>query len=66
MKIIGTDSKMFKINDSCKKVIKPGGNCQFTATFKPTSARSETATLQIISKDKNTATIEILLSGMGL
>ena len=66
MKIIGTNSKMFKMKDNCKKVIEPGGNCQFTATFKPTSAGSESATLQIISKGADTATTEILLSGTGL
>jgi photosystem II stability/assembly factor-like uncharacterized protein len=66
MKIIGTDSKVFKVHGSCKKVIEPRGYCQFTATFKPTSVGSEAATLQIISDDTDAATTGILLSGIGL
>jgi hypothetical protein len=66
MKIIGTDAKMFKIKGSCKKTISSGGSCQFTVTFKPTSAGSKTATLQIISNDPDMAAIGIPLSGTGM
>jgi hypothetical protein len=66
MKIEGTDAKMFKIKGSCKKAITTGGNCQFTATFKPTSTGLKTATVKITSNDPDTATIEVPLSGTGI
>ena len=66
IKIIGTDAKMFKIKGSCKKAISSGGSCQFTVTFKPTSAGSKYSTLQIISNDPDTGIIGIPLSGTGI
>jgi len=65
MKIVGTDTKMFKIKGGGKKTILPGGTYSFTVTFKPTSAGTKSAVLQILSNDPDSQTIDIALSGTG-
>jgi hypothetical protein len=63
IQIIGTDKKTFKMSGSKGHVIPPGGNYQFTMTFKPTSTGLKNATLQITSNDPDTSLIEIPISG---
>ena len=64
-KIVGKDSKMFKIS-GLKKKIRRGDSCKFRVTFKPTSIGSKTAKIQIISNDPENQLIEIYLMGNGI
>ncbi len=63
MRITGADQKMFRVSKNKGKVIPPGGDAQFTTTFKPTAAGLKNAALEIASNDPDTSSIEIPLSG---
>jgi len=64
IRVIGTDAKMFRIK-SRGKIIVPGGEYQFTATFKPTSAGNKSAIVQISSNDPDAPAMEVPLTGTG-
>jgi len=63
--ITGSDASMFSQTNTCSTVL-PGGSCEISLTFAPTSVGPKSATLGIASNDPNNPTIEVSLSGTGV
>ena len=63
IQIIGDDKKMFKSGGSKGRVVTPGGDYEFSVTFKPASPGLKTAVLQIGSNDPSASPTEVPISG---
>ena len=63
IQIIGDDKKMFKSSGRKGRVVPPGGDYEFSMTFKPSSPGLKTAVLQIVSNDPAASLTEAQISG---
>jgi hypothetical protein len=62
----GTHAADFRITNSTKSVLEPGGSTTFGITFKPKAAGTRSAAIHITSNDADDSPFDIPLTGLGV